>query len=287
MSIPFPFTALPKMICTHEFFHDPQFLCFCVWIFSRITYAKKIIHFNGSTIFLEKGEFVFGRKKCNEETGISEQTIRTYLKRLIRVGLIENVTVKSTNKYSVHRVCLEHFEEITNQQNHHGLTISQPSTNHKQEKEQDVKECKRDAFQESESLFPASLTSQAEKRFRELSFEERKAIIVLFKARNGQKRIEHSSSWLIKCIEGKWYYSQMNSTSQETSNHIENNRLLAKEIALKLEGSLDITCHARKDWLEIGGSEGSSYQIFYHEHENTFRIHVQSALKKLNVMNVI
>jgi hypothetical protein len=47
---------------------------------------------------LISGQFVFGRKVASEETGLSEQEIRTCLRNLTKLG---NLTIKSTNRYSV------------------------------------------------------------------------------------------------------------------------------------------------------------------------------------------
>jgi hypothetical protein len=47
---------------------------------------------------LQPGEFVFGRKKAAEETGLSERTIRTCLVALENLG---NLTIKTTNKFSI------------------------------------------------------------------------------------------------------------------------------------------------------------------------------------------
>lgn len=49
-------------------------------------------------ITLKPGQFVFGRKKAAEETGLSEQEIRTIIAFLKK---IEFLTIKTTNKFSV------------------------------------------------------------------------------------------------------------------------------------------------------------------------------------------
>ncbi len=49
-------------------------------------------------ITLKPGDFVFGRKKAAEETGLSEQEIRTIIAFLKK---IEFLTIKTTNKYSL------------------------------------------------------------------------------------------------------------------------------------------------------------------------------------------
>jgi len=49
-------------------------------------------------IELNPGQFIFGRKASSEETGLSEQETRTAVTLLKNLG---NVTIKSTNKYSL------------------------------------------------------------------------------------------------------------------------------------------------------------------------------------------
>jgi len=89
---------------------------------------------------LEPGQFIFGRKKAAIETGMSEQNIRTCLDSL---KTMENLTIKSTNKYSIISIVnWESYQQdhiASNQQRHHQVTSNQPSTNHKQE----VKEHKK------------------------------------------------------------------------------------------------------------------------------------------------
>ena len=77
-------------------------------------------------INIKRGQIITGRKELSFKTGISEQTIRTCLKKL---ELTKEITVKSTNKYSIITVCnydsYQDKTEITNQQ----LTNNQPATN--------------------------------------------------------------------------------------------------------------------------------------------------------------
>ena len=53
-------------------------------------------------IDLEKGQFVTSLKNFADENGISVQTLRTHLKRLKSTG---ELTIKTTNKYSIVTVC--------------------------------------------------------------------------------------------------------------------------------------------------------------------------------------
>lgn len=63
--------------------------------------AKVVIHY-GQKVSLERGQFVTGRKKLHEETGISENIIRHRLKLLENIG---KITIKSTNKFSIITIC--------------------------------------------------------------------------------------------------------------------------------------------------------------------------------------
>lgn len=49
-------------------------------------------------IHLKPGQFIFGRQRAAEETGLSEREIRTILDLLKRTGTL---TIKTTNKYSI------------------------------------------------------------------------------------------------------------------------------------------------------------------------------------------
>lgn len=97
-------------------------------------------HFKG--IFVRRGELVVGRKKLSENTGLTEQQVRTSLKRLKSTN---EIVIKSTNRFSIitilnYRKYQSEFElqqpadqpagqPATNQQ----VTNNQPATNHKQE----------------------------------------------------------------------------------------------------------------------------------------------------------
>ena len=83
---------------------------------------------------IKRGQLITGRKKISEQTGISQQSIRTCLTRLKQTN---EITVKSTSKFSVITICnYEKYQTTgsacqptTNQQS----TSNQPATNHKQE----------------------------------------------------------------------------------------------------------------------------------------------------------
>jgi len=90
-----------------------------------------------------RGQVITGRKKLSENTGLSEQSIRTCIKRLKSTS---EITVKTTNRYSVISICnYDKYNNIitdnnqdNNQPPNQQSTSDQPTTNHKQER----KECK-------------------------------------------------------------------------------------------------------------------------------------------------
>jgi len=92
-------------------------------------------------ITIDRGQLLTGRKALSEQTGISEQSIRTCINRLKSTN---EITIKSTNKNSIITICnygsYQVAEKNTNQQinqpPNQQLTSNQPATNHKQERKE-------------------------------------------------------------------------------------------------------------------------------------------------------
>jgi hypothetical protein len=93
-------------------------------------------------IKIKRGQLITGRNSLSENTGISQQTIRTCLHRLKSTN---EITIKPTNKYSIITICnyesYQIINGVTNQQinqlSNQELTSNQPATNHKQEDKED------------------------------------------------------------------------------------------------------------------------------------------------------
>lgn len=85
-------------------------------------------------IEIKKGQYLTGLKSLSVRTNISEQKIRTCLKRLEKTGEINR---QSTNKFSIITICnYESYQsenKATNKQKHKQLTNNQQATNNKQE----------------------------------------------------------------------------------------------------------------------------------------------------------
>jgi DNA replication protein DnaD len=106
---------------------------FWCWCLMKATHKpiKQVVGFN--LVELEPGQFVFGLNQASIETGISVQTIRTILKNLKNT---ENLTLKSTNKYSIVTIInwntYQDDSHQTNNQINNQLTSNQQATNNKQ-----------------------------------------------------------------------------------------------------------------------------------------------------------
>jgi hypothetical protein len=106
-------------------------------------------------ISIKRGQFITGRKTLSECTGISEQSIRTCIKRLISTN---EITIKPTNKYTIITICkYEDYQfaenninqQIPNESTSNQPAINQQSTTNKNSKKIRIKETKKDAGQTS------------------------------------------------------------------------------------------------------------------------------------------
>jgi hypothetical protein len=75
---------------------------------------------------IPRGSFVTGRKKLAQELGLSEQEVRTALKHLISTN---ELTSKTTNKFSIISVVNYELYQQVNQQLNQQSTNNQPTTN--------------------------------------------------------------------------------------------------------------------------------------------------------------
>jgi len=96
-------------------------------------------------IEIKKGSMITSRNKLSIETGLTSQNVRTCLKHLENTG---EITIKSTNKYSVITVCnyetYQSVDLIHNQQANQQLTSNQPATNQQPNHKQEVKNKKNE-----------------------------------------------------------------------------------------------------------------------------------------------
>lgn len=123
-----------------EWFSEPFTAHFFQYCLLRASYQET----KWKGIVLHPGQFIFGRKKASKDTGISERSIRTAISRLKSTN---ELTIKSTNKYSIITVCnWESYQVSENEINHPSdqqtdqqATSKRPASDHIQE----VKELKK------------------------------------------------------------------------------------------------------------------------------------------------
>lgn len=75
---------------------------------------------------VKRGQFVTSRKSIHEDTGLSEQTIRTCLKRLVNGN---EISVKSTKAFTVITVSKYETYNVAKKENNQQPTNSQPTNN--------------------------------------------------------------------------------------------------------------------------------------------------------------
>lgn len=102
------------------------FWTYCLMKANHKKNYKQIIGFQ--EIVLQPGQFIFGRKKASEETGLSERNIRTCVRFLENA---KNLTIKSTNKFSIISIIkwdtYQDKNNITDQQTDQQVTSNRPA----------------------------------------------------------------------------------------------------------------------------------------------------------------
>jgi hypothetical protein len=93
------------------------------WCLLKATHCNMVQMVGYQEVSLEPGQFIFGRMKASQETGLSEQQIRTTLDSLRKR---QNLTIKSTSKYSV--ISIVKWEEYQSESTNN-LPSQQPAIN--------------------------------------------------------------------------------------------------------------------------------------------------------------
>ena len=99
------------------------FWCYCLMKASHKEHRLFVGH---QQITLQPGQFVFGRKTASDETGLTEQNIRTCLHSLETSG---NLTIKATNKFSIITVENWGIYQSNDERATNKATNGQPATN--------------------------------------------------------------------------------------------------------------------------------------------------------------
>lgn len=77
-----------------------------IWCLIKATYEERIQLVGQQEVLLQKGQFVFGRKKASKELQMSESMVYRYMKVLEKLQMLN---IKPNNKFSV--VSIEKWED--------------------------------------------------------------------------------------------------------------------------------------------------------------------------------
>lgn len=102
-----------------EWANDANMVSLFIHLLLKANYKDK----NWKGQMVKRGQLITGRKALEIETGISQQSIRTCLERLKSTN---ELTIKSTNKYSLITIC--NYEQYQTRSTNKSPT-DQPSTN--------------------------------------------------------------------------------------------------------------------------------------------------------------
>ena len=108
--------------------HNPNLWTFWCWCLLKASHKEMDMMVGYQNVHLMPGEFIFGRHAASKELKMSERKIRTNLHYL---GISQNVTIKTTNKFSVISIvnwATYQADETTNDhQNDQPVTRSLPA----------------------------------------------------------------------------------------------------------------------------------------------------------------
>ena len=97
-----------------------------MWCLMKASYKKHTVIIGNQPVVLEPGQFVCGRDSAARETGLTPQNIRSCFQTL---RLMENLTIKTTNKFSIITVLNWDTYQNQGENSTSNLTNNQPTDN--------------------------------------------------------------------------------------------------------------------------------------------------------------
>ncbi|MEI6730474.1 MAG: hypothetical protein WCL30_04375 [Pseudomonadota bacterium] len=116
------FFKIHRKIKKWEWYSEPNVFCLFMHLLTDANFEDR--KWQGKTI--KAGQLVTGRSTLAISTGLSEQQIRTALNKLKSTG---EITVQSTNSYSIITVTNWRDYQDNNQQDNQRITSEQPASN--------------------------------------------------------------------------------------------------------------------------------------------------------------
>jgi hypothetical protein len=171
--IPYFFeTPVPKWFRDHGFLKNPNMCAFLMFCFSRCNTEKHLLYHIQKAIELEPFEFIFGRRICSLETGLTENEVRSCIHQLndTPIGqILKKTTSKTTNKFTVYKWSTEVFCKSDPQQKHQ-QTTSRPPADHHNERNEELRriDIKDDSLEAVEIVHNSNWQLQSDSSFLQL-----------------------------------------------------------------------------------------------------------------------
>lgn len=113
--IPYIFeTPVPVDFRKNGWFKCDNTLKFVTWAFSRCSTRERIVCHDGRNITLKPYQFIFGRLICSFETNMSEDEVRTQVKRMENAGFLRKIPNKFANRFTLYEWVTSSFSQTKN-----------------------------------------------------------------------------------------------------------------------------------------------------------------------------
>jgi len=142
-------------------YSKPEFLALWVHILMKANHNEREFWFNGQNVKVKRGQFVTGRNKLSQETGISPSKVE----RILKVFKSEQQIEQQTNNHNrlITVVCYDQFQksEQPNGQplDNHWTASGQPVDTNKKERIKEVKKERRKKEEKEKTAKQVSLHS--------------------------------------------------------------------------------------------------------------------------------
>lgn len=136
---------LHRKFLTWEWFNKSEMVHLFLYLLLKANHEDKI----WQGVEIKRGQVLTGRKILSKDTGISEQSIRTYVNRLKSTN---ELTIKSTNKYTIITICnYDSYQTVNNNNNQQiNQQINQRSTNNQPATNQQLTTTKNEKNEKNE-----------------------------------------------------------------------------------------------------------------------------------------
>jgi len=159
------YIKLLRKLLDWEWYSDSKMVHIFIHLLLRANFVKG--KFQGHEV--DRGQLICGYKKLNKDTGISTQSLRTCLNRLISTG---EITIKTTNKFSIITIVkyedYQSFEIKSTRKTTIKLTNEQQTTNIQSTTIKESKEGNKENIDSRKLKFASTLEPFLDKYGREL-----------------------------------------------------------------------------------------------------------------------